>query len=154
MIALHTENIKDFMRLLFKSSVFDKYEIHGASVTTFTSFEISGSINSDFYDKGRADERKYCTWEEIRPFIYSIIKGSKLPKQMKIVLAAYDELLKSLNPNASALFINIIYENGSLNIITGCGIKTFSLDKSYEFVWDTYVSELLEKNNIFVSTHI
>lgn len=104
MIALHTENIKDFMRLLFKSSVFDKYEIHGASVTTFTSFEISGNLNADFYDEGSAPGRKHCTWEEIRPFIYSIIKGSKLPKQMKIVLAANDELLKSLNPNAFGSF--------------------------------------------------
>ena len=154
MTALTVESIKEFMHLLFKSGEFNNYLVHKASATTFTSFEISGDLNPDFFDDENRPERRYCTWEEVRPFMFSVIKGSKLPKNMKIVLAAPDDLTKSLTKNASVLFINIIYENGTLSIITGSSVKNFSLDKSHEFIWDEYVCDLFKKTGILITQNI
>ena len=151
MTALTVESIKEFMHLLFKSSEFNNYLVHKAMATTFTSFEISGDLNPDFYDDENRPQRKYCTWEEVRPFIYSVIKGSKLPKNMKIVLAAPLTLTESLSSNVSVLFINIIYEKGVLTVITGSSVKNFTLDKSHEFIWDEYVEDLFKNNGITIS---
>ena len=86
--------------------------------------------------------------------VFSVIKGSKLPKSMKIVLAAPLTLTKSLSSNASVLFINIIYENGVLNIITGSSVKSFTLDKSHDFIWDEYVEEFIKNNGITIKQDI
>jgi len=152
MKAFTVENIKEFMQLIFKGNLFDNYQVHDAAATTFTSFDISGNLNADFFDEGTAPDRKYCTWEEIRPFIFNVIKGSKLPKKMKIVLDAPNELKESVSPNISALFINISYENSILTITTGASLKTFVLDKSHEIFWDEYIENLIKENNIIVST--
>ena len=152
MIALTVDNIKDFMRLLFKSSIFDKYGVHQALCTTFTTFEITGDLNREFFDETDAPERKYCTWEEIRPFVYHVIKGSKLPKYMKVVLSAPTDMLESISDNASALFINIIYDGGTLTLISGYAIKKFSMNKTHEFLWDEYVTDLMKKSGLSVST--
>lgn len=151
MIALTVDSIKEFMHMLFKSSEFNNYLVHKASATTFTSFEISGDLNPDYFDEDNRPERKYCTWEEVRPFVFSVIKGSKLPKNMKIVLAAPYDLMESLSNNASVLFINIIYEKGILTVITGSSVKNFTLDKSHEFIWDEYVEDLLKNNGIIIN---
>ncbi len=154
MIALTVENVKQFMHLLFKTDVFDKYEIHQAIATTFTTFEVTGDINESFFDEENKPQRKFCTWDEIRPFIFSVIKGSKLPKHMKIVLSAPEELRNNLCENASALFINVNYENNILTIITGYSLKTFSLNKDHEIIWDNFVEDFIKENNISVSTQL
>ena len=73
---------------------------------------------------------------------------------MKIVLAAPLTLTESLSSNASVLFINIIYENGVLNIITGSSVKSFTLDKSHDFIWDEYVEEFIKNNGITIKQDI
>ena len=145
MIALTVENVKQFMHLLFKTNVFDKYEIHQAIATTFTTFEVTGDINESFFDEENKPQRKFCTWEEIRPFIFSVIKGSS---------SAPDELRNNLCENASALFINVNYENNVLTLITGYSLKTFSLNKDHEIIWDNYVEGFIKENNISVSTRL
>ncbi len=150
MTALTVESIKEFMHLLFKSSEFNNYLVHKAMATTFTTFEISGDLNPEFFDDGNRPERKYCTWEEVRPFVFSVIKGTKLPKNMKIVLAAPLNLTESLSSNASVLFMNIIYEKGVLMVITGSSVKNFTLDKSHEFIWDEYVEDLIKSSGITI----
>ena len=154
MIALTVENVKQFMHLHCKTDVFDKYEIHQAIATTFTTFEITGDINESFFDEENKPQRTFCTWEEIRPFIISVIKGSKLPKHMKIVLSAPEKLRNNLCENASALFINVNYENSVLTLITGYSLKTFSLNKDHEIIWDNYVEGFIKENNISVSTQL
>ena len=115
---------------------------------------LDGVAVKSFFDEENKPQRKFCTWEEIRPFIFSVIKGSKLPKHMKIVLSAPDELRNNLCENASALFINVNYENNVLTLITGYSLKTFSLNKDHEIIWDNYVEEFIKENNISVSTQL
>ncbi len=150
MTSFDIDNIKDFMAALFKSSVFDDFFVHGASVTTFTTFDISGRLNKEFL--GEETERLNCFWREVKPFIFSLIKGSRLPKQMKIVLSAPENIISSIDPSASAMSVNIIYENASLKIITGFSQKTFSLNNSSAAEWDKYVEKFLKSSGFSVST--
>ncbi len=150
MNSFKIDEIKNFMNVLFKSSVFDKYEVQSAVVKTFTTFEIKGTLNRAFFDE--EPQRDFCTWEEIRPFVFLTIKGSKLPKYIKIVLSAPKDVINKLNSKASALFVNITYENNIVIAITGYAIKELSLN--HEAAWDEYFINIMKENKISVSTQV
>jgi hypothetical protein len=154
MLVYNVNNTKKFMSLLLKSDIFDSLEIRNAVITTFTSFEISGKINKDFFDEENLPQRDYCLWKEIKPFAFEIIKGKHMPKFIKLVFAATEELKEKISPDSSVLFLNITFENNAVTVITGSSTKTFTMDKSGEYAWDEYVNEFFEKNNIAVSTQM
>ena len=83
-----------------------------------------------------------------------IIKGKHMPKFIKLVFAATEELKEKISPDSSVLFLNITFENNAVTVITGSSTKTFTMDKSGEYAWDEYVNEFFEKNNIAVSTQM
>ena len=69
---------------------------------------------------------------------------------MKIILSPSDEATAKIHTNAAALFINIIFENGKLSIITGSSEKMFSLDKAVEHSWDEYAARFFKHNGIII----
>ena len=73
LISIPESNVKDFMKKLLKETLFDNFEINGVEIISFTKFEISGKLYED-------NERKNCTWRELRPYIFNIIKGTQKPK--------------------------------------------------------------------------
>ena len=77
-----------------------------------------------------------------------------MPKFIKLVFAATEELKEKISPDSSVLFLNITFENNAVTVITGSSTKTFTMDKSGEYAWDEYVNEFFEKNNIAVSTQM
>ncbi|MPN41223.1 hypothetical protein SDC9_188765 [bioreactor metagenome] len=87
----------------------------------------------------------------LKPHVFELIKGNRLPKSIKIVFSADDSLLHSISPEASALFINVNFENNRLGIITGSSLKNFTLNKTVEFMWDEWVINFLEGNKISIS---
>ncbi len=151
MVALKVINTKGFMGALLKKEVFDNFQLREAAITTFASFEIQGILNKSHFENPEEISRNYCLWSEIKAFAFEIIKGNKLPKSIKIVFSAGEELIAEISDNASALFINIIFENNEVIIITGTSLKTFSLDKSVEFLWDEWVCSFFEKNGLSLS---
>ncbi len=75
-----------------------------------------------------------------------------MPKFIKLVLSADNETVSKISPEASALFINITFENNEITIITGSSTKTFTMDKRTDIMWDEYVEEFFTNNKIPVST--
>lgn len=148
MLALNIINIKDFMNYLFKSNIFDNLETREIKINTFINFEINGTINKDFFDLDSEIKRKYCLWSEVKPYIFNIIKGKRLPKYIKIILSVKEENMSIISNNASALFLNIIFENNEILCVTGASQKFFSIDKSYQYNWDEYIISFLKKYNI------
>ena len=128
--------IKDFMQHLFNQDTFAKFQVRGVVVNSFTHFEISG-------EKG---ERDFCTWEELRPYVRNIIKGSERPKVIKIIFARNET--ETLHPNAAALFINVLYENDKINCTTACSQKNFELNKAVDIEWDNWVIDFFRRNSI------
>lgn len=152
MIAGTVENKKEFMAMLLKGNAFDRLLVRSVSIKTNIFYEIDCAINKDWYTAEEQESltEKYIAWSELRPTIFNIIKGNKLPGYMKIILSPSDEATAKIHTNAAALFINIIFENGKLSIITGSSEKMFSLDKTVEHSWDEYAARFFKHNGIII----
>jgi len=144
MTIYKVQNIKAFMNSLLKNDVFDKFELREININTFASFSINGK-------KAEEDTAKYCIWGEIKPYAFDIIKGTRLPRLIKVIFSLDPESVPGVK-GASALFLNITYENDSINCITGISMKNFTLDRSAEYAFDAYIADFFKENNITVST--
>ena len=129
-------------------------------INTFTSFRVSGQFYKDFYSEEEIELRKHTAvlWGEIREIAFTIIKGSKSPLSMKIVLQLppdqtreFLDQIPGVNENdVGGLFINIRFEKGKLDIITGNSMTTFTMDKTLEHEWDAKVKEFFKTNKITI----
>lgn len=145
-------NTKKFMAMLLKENVFDLFELRNITITTFSTFEIDGRLNKDYFENKDDIKGDFCKWKDVKPFAFEIIKGNRLPKFIKLVLSADNETVSKISPQASALFINITFENNEITIITGSSTKTFTMDKRIDFMWDEYVEEFFINSKTPVST--
>lgn len=160
MILLSIKDIKQFMSKLLIRDTFDNYYLSEATVSTGNTYNISGEINRNFYTEEEfdaLDDKKYSRWAAIKPFCFSLIKGNKVPNSLKIIFLLPDDyVLKLLSDNTldyelsdiNGLFINVKYQDGNLNIITGSSVRKFTLDKSLDNAFDQYVRIFLSENGI------
>jgi len=148
------DSIKPIMNQLLKGAAFDGFLVRGAEISVFTKIEISGILDKNFYPEAQRNElnRNYVYWGEIKPFALSAIKGGRAPSTLKIVFSAADEEVSALHGNASAMFLNLLYEDGKLRLTTAVSQRSFTLDKSADAAWDAYIKGFIEKNHWLVST--
>ncbi len=142
--------VKDFMNKLLKESVFDDFQVRGIELTSYTRFEISGAVQKEYFEE--TGLRRYCTWEELRPVVFFLIKSYKRPKSLKIIFSLAGTDLEKIHPNATACFLNILYEGNQIQFTATATEKSFSMDKTVEIRWSEYIKEFFNKNNIFIST--
>ncbi len=142
--------VKDFMNKLLKDTVFDSFQVRGIELISYTKFEISGAIQKEYFEEAGA--RRFCTWEEMRPFVFHLIKSYKRPKSLKTVLSLAGENLEKIHPNATACFLNILYEGNQIQFTATATEKSFSMDKTVELRWIEYIKEFFKKHNIIIST--
>lgn len=158
MISMKILDVKSFMSSLLIHSVFDELLLCELDIATFNQFHISGKLIKDWFSKEELEERDdYSKWEEIKPYAFQIMKGTKTPTSFKVVLQLQNkdtkEFVDRMNlsfqtEDINGLFINIRFENNELHLITGTSIKAFTLDKSFEHEWDSYVRTFLKNNKI------
>lgn len=145
------ENNKEFMNALLILDKFDSFYLFEARVKTSLDYYVNGKIQYDFYDE--ADEKpttEYVEWKSIKQTIFDFIKGNKLPLRFKIVLmfnrGNIERLIEMNNvplsaDDVGALFMNIVFEDDTLSVITGVSMKMFTMDKSLERLWDDTVNK-------------
>lgn len=151
MLAGTIENKKQFMSLLLKGTSFDRLLVRSVTLRTSVLFEIDCTLDKNWFDVGEAENmEKYALWSDIKPVIFELIKGHKLPGYMKIILSPASMATEKIHNNAAALFININFENNILTITTGCSEKIFSMDRSVERIWDEYASKFFKNNGIIL----
>ena len=160
MISLKIKDIKTFMSHLLIKNTFDNFLLSEALVSISNTFTIDGTINKSFYtDEERAclDDETYSKWSQIKPFCFNIIKGNKVPTNLKVIflLSKQDMLniidISSLNfepADIKGLFLNIKYCDDGLTIITGTSLSVFTMDKTLEHSFDKYVKLFLSDNAI------
>ncbi len=148
---IDTDEIRSFMNELIKKDTFDKFEVRSCDITTFVTYNIDCRLNREWY--GSDTTRFFCKWEELRPYVYNIIKGSKKPKSMKIVMAIGEKAAAKIHPNGKACFINIVFEEERVAVVTGTAQIEFSLDKSLDAAWDDKVKEIFKKLGITQNTY-
>lgn len=140
-------NIKHFMNKLLKENTFDLFETRGVEIRSFTKFEISGVIYNE--NKEEVIKNNFCKWDTLKTYVFNIIKGNKRPKSIKIIFSIPDDDVSTIHQNASALFLNILFESDEVTLTTATSQKNFSLEKSVDSVWNDYVTNFLSQNQIF-----
>ncbi|MGN0298611.1 MAG: DUF5721 family protein [Lachnospiraceae bacterium] len=162
MNAYFIQDLKLFTTHLFLKDTFDFFETGEVLIQTFTTFEISGSLNPDFYDSDErvSLQRSNCTWSQLRPFCLQMIKGKKLPLSFKITLFTaqrenqqfLQQLPASLQNSISRPSLTILYKNGTLSCVTGIAYSQFTMDRSAETLWSTLIANFLKKHQIAFTT--
>jgi len=148
------DSIKSVMNQLLKGSAFDGFFVRGVEISALTKIEISGILDKKYFPEAErgAISRNFAYWNEIKPFVFSVIKGGRTPGILKIVFALPEEQVNTLHNNASSLFLNLLFEEGKLRFTTAVSQRSFSLDKSVDATWDTYIQGFINKNRWLVST--
>lgn len=170
MVSVEITGIKEFMNKLLNSEAFDSFYLEEAVIATFNTFIIDGHLvksdteelhdNTDpspIYSQttGQGTGQTaplFSTWKQLRPIIFSLIKGDRVPHSMKLTLHAGSNYMHRLKnrPEAAAyadaikaLAVNIRYENGKLKCVTGTSYQTFIMDKTIDNIWDSdFISSL------------
>ena len=162
MIILQITQLKNFMNTLLRLETFDRFPVSEASITTFTTFSIDGSLHTDFFDPDDAQllkekGRTRLLWKDVKSFCYSVIKGKRTPLQFKFVFqlpqAACEKMIADHAlpleiENVFGCFLNFQYKDGKLLLTTGTSLKIFTMDKSLDRVFDEEVRQFLLKNEI------
>ena len=163
MIAMKIPGVGEFMKKLLTEDVFDGFYLCEGDVETFASFPMSGRLNRDYYsdDEWEALEgREYALWPEIRPYVYSLLKGNRLPVSLTLTLQLSErntrwllkhsgrEEQKGQDAQLKGLYLNIRYRQGTLTCITGLSYTTFVMDKTLEQLWDDTARRFLRQKGI------
>lgn len=164
MLSASTPDTRQFMNQLLTGTVFDHFLLCEASIMTGSTYIIDGHINKDFYDtddEHLASGRIYQYWSECRPIAFQMVKGSRTPLAMKIVLMLgreqTEDFLQRYNipllpEQISGLYLNIRYEHNVLTLSSGTALTIFSLDKTVEHMWDEMLSRFLREQGITLIT--
>lgn len=162
MIALQLLEVKDCMQKLLLSDTFDNFSFIDGSITTFTTFTFDGYIHKDFYNTDEQEillstQKEYVSWAEMRDYCYHVIKGKNTPLSFKFILRLSKEniakILQIHLPNVSidqvqGLYLNFQYDSGKLDCITGTSMKTFTMDKTLDHIWDEMATKYLKQKEI------
>lgn len=158
MIAVTVADVKTFMNRLFLSEQFDAFQVSEASFTTFNTFHIDGTLQHNYYsqeerEESGLDDTAYSTWQQLRPFCLSLIKGTHTPLEFHIVfrlsksgVASFLEKngMTSMSPaDISGMFLNLRYRGGTLTCTTGTALTLFSMDKTLDHAWDDFIKKWL-----------
>lgn len=157
MIAITIKNLKNFMNHLLISDTFDHFLVSEATITTFASFTIDGTLHPDFYEPEKAEElrsleQKQIFWSDIRPYCFSIIKGRRTPLSFRIILQLPKEEVEALvaksgmsiaSKDVSGLFLNCQFNGETLTLTTGSSLRLFTMDKSLDHAFDKRIQEFL-----------
>lgn len=163
MIALQVEDIKTFTKQLLLGGTFDGFLVREAEIVTYNRFTIDGAVRQGFYTEEEAKAgrmERFSFWKTLRPFCFSLIKGSRLPERFLLVFQMTPEavaqlLLKgglSFTPEqVNGLYLNVRYEDQRMMLITGTSVSQFTLDKSLDREWDEAVRRFLKEHQIIVT---
>ena len=160
MIALNVLDIKPFMKHFLVGSTFDSFDLSEGSVTTFCTFSIDGTYMKDFDDPDEENEdtdRSFIPWGRVREHVFSLMRGKRTPLAFKFVFAlpgrAVPRFLEKSGvvmdaSEVSGLFLNVSFRSRKLMITTGTSLKTFTMDRTVDNAWDSYVQSFLKNRGI------
>ena len=89
MLDITITETRDFVKKLLMDNTFDRFLAMEAFVKSGITYSFDGRVNKDFYDKEELElmaSTSYASWESIKPHVYNVIRGKKLPLSFKIVL--------------------------------------------------------------------
>lgn len=160
MVSLKVVDVKACMNKLLLQNVFDNFLVSEVEVNMANKYVIQGDINKSFLSNDEIealDGREYSTWNELRPMVLQMMKGSRTPSSFKMVFVlSKSNTIHVLEKSGLAfryediggLFLNIRFDSNGLYFVTGTSIKVFTLDKTLDQVWDKDVKTFLKYHEI------
>lgn len=177
MLALHIQDIHDFMQKLLTPGVFDTFELVRCTIKTHAVFSIDGTAQTDWIDQSDQEmtkdtavsdtlhtnqgHQRYVMWKEFISPVRNILSGKKKPSMLQIVFRLADYNTKKITDllgddytmeMIDGLYLNISYTyNGTqenLLCTTGTSIRTFTLDKTLAHTWDDMICRLFHSKKI------
>ena len=162
MKAFKIPEVKDFMSKLLLKNTFDRFCLFELSLTTNITYTIDGSLHPDFYDTAEAEliktrKQSHITWDEVRPFCFSLIKGKQTPLYFKIVFQLNKDSVNHLlakhrlslkEDDIFGLYLNCQFDGTFLTCVTGTSLRYFTMDKSLDYIWDDIITEFFRKQQI------
>lgn len=162
MLALQISSTKYFMNQLLTGDCFSSFLLESASVITFNTFSIDGRIHSEFYNKtdvAYEEKTKYSfsPYLEVQEHLFTFIKGSRTPLQIKIALLLKPEAMEKLLADTSCtvqkdlisgFVLNIKYDGSKIILTTAISYEGFTMDKSAEPIWDNAFKKFLLSKEI------
>lgn len=156
MILLKITEIKNAMAQFLIHEGFDDFYMEQADVITYAKLTLQGKRNPDWYDE--KPESDWMYWREIKPIVFSYIRGERTPTAMRISLKASESAGQRLMQNSRVLAqyqaqkpdlnLQLRYKNDELEVVTGITQREFSLDKQLEFAWDEAVTQYFKELGI------
>lgn len=140
-LELKKEDVKEFMKKLLRSEIFDAFEARSVETAAAVRVTIDGTRE--------AAKGGFSLWREVRPLILEIIKISAKPRRMKIVFSYKNT--GEIHTNAAALFLNFFYENDAVTFTTATAQREFALEKTLDAAWDTWVRGFFANAGISVT---
>lgn len=162
MLALTIEDKKTFTHELLVGDLFDRFLCCKVVLHHNVDYVIDGHYNPSFFDSEEQENRKqqvYASWTELKPLVFQIIKGKRLPEGFQIVLAASAESIEKLLqkcPSAiqpsqvEGLYVNLYYKNETLTLTTGSSYTVFTTDRSLEQLFEDAVIKLIRSKDIIL----
>ncbi len=162
MKALQIKDIKLFMNQLLNSTLFDSFLLEEAQIKSYNNFVIDGHMNLDFFTKEELEDPElfpyaYSTWKNMKPILFQLIKGKKVPTLLKITLLLTPEksltLLEAsgnqhLSSSLKAFVATIKFDSQGLYITTGTSFTTFLMDQTADILWDQNFCQFLSDHGI------
>ncbi|MCD7751999.1 MAG: DUF5721 family protein [Lachnospiraceae bacterium] len=157
MLALQIDEVKTFMNRLLAGSAFDAFLFVEGALQMGFGYEFDGHLNRDFYTEGElagfpgnSEEETYIPYSQVRPVLFSLIRGKRTPLSFRLTLQANTSqtqtLLSSVSSAASVkgLLLNIRFDGQKVMLTSGVNYSTFSFDKAPEHTWDQWLMEFIK----------
>jgi hypothetical protein len=151
---------KHCMSELLLRNTFDHFLFIEGEITTYNKFTIDGYIRKEFYgDNGpeTAPAETHSTWDRLRDFCFSIIKGKQTPLNFRFIFSLpksetdrliADKQLDFQPDTVQGLYLNFKYDGSVLACTSGTSLNTFTLDKSLEHAFDKWICEFFSAHGI------
>ena len=154
------------MTKLLSGRTFDSFLLEEASLSIKTTWILDGKINRNFYSSEEwEDETNHpfplISWGEVRGHMRELIRGQKAPASLSIVLELRPDMMEQLladegyprlMDNIGAMVLNIRYDGSEVTLVTGIALKSFTLDRNAERIWDEAMGRFLASCEIGFET--
>ena len=159
-IALQIIDVGNFMTKLLCSELFDSFQFMEGTLQNRITYNFHGHLVADFYSPDELEAEglsglSYLPFSLLRPTLFDLIKGKRTPGYFKFtfLMQPSDFFSRITEVPASAdtihsFLLNLRFQNDVLTASTGVSYQTFSLDKSLEFEWDSYIRTFLKNYQI------
>ena len=162
MIALKITGLGSFMSRLFSGNTFDSFLLAEGTLRMGVTWQVDGKLNRDFFDKSTWEDPSqrpydYAAWSQVRPFLRDLIRGKRVPVSFHFILHLKPEIMQAMLEKegdneliscVGAFVLTIRYKNGEASLLTGISMKSFTMNKNADRLWDKTIRRFLEANEI------